>query len=225
MCFSAEASFVTAVLLAPAGAYCARIAWKLRRDQFALAITPFIFGIQQFCEGLVWLGLRNGDVDLTHGGAIVFLFFALAFWPGWIPFAAWRIEQRRKLRRGFAIVAIAGFGLGVAAWLPLGIRPEEWLSVGVAGHSIRYEFESLIAFQWFPRVAWQIAYVVVVSVPLIVAENAALRAFGFAVLVSAIVTHVAFSNAFVSIWCAFAAVLSAWLCATFWKIRERTTTR
>lgn len=223
MCFSAEASFATAALLIPVGAVCARTALRSGRDHLALAIAPIVFGVQQLCEGVVWTGLLRGDAGLARGGAIAFLFFALVFWPAWIPFAAARIDSDPTRSRLWIAAAAAALLAGLAAWAPLFGRAEEWLRVDVAGHSVRYEFESAIAFTWMPRIAWQAAYVIVVSVPLAMLESKPLRMFGAAVFVSAVATHVAFSQAFISIWCAFAAVLSGWLFVYFRKMARRAT--
>jgi hypothetical protein len=48
------------------------------RDRSAIPVAgiPLLFGIQQFCEGMVWVGLGRVDADLTRNAAIVYLFFA-----------------------------------------------------------------------------------------------------------------------------------------------------
>lgn len=215
MCFSAEASFATCAALIPAGGYCIRAAWRSRRTELAIAVIPAVFAVQQACEGVTWIGLERNDHDLARGAAIVFLFFAIAFWPAWIPLALGIAQPRIGLRRvlfGISVVAIAS---GLFVWAPLAAGGNTVLSIDVAGHSLRYEFESALAFDWLPRLAWQAAYVVAVSLPFLIMESRALRYFGIAVTISAIATHVAFAVAFISIWCAFAAVLSLWLCLYF----------
>jgi hypothetical protein len=216
MCFSAEASFATGLLLLPAGVYCMRAAAARNHGLRALAITPAIFAIQQFCEGFVWLGLRRGDADLVRSAALAFLFFALVFWPTWIPLVAMCCEWRRHRRRArfCAAGAVAAFAVSSFVYLPL-LNAREWLHVDVALHSIRYEFDALAGFRWLPREFWQAAYVATVTIPLVVLPHRSLRIFGLLIAASAVLAHVAFWYAYVSVWCAFAALLSAWLCRMF----------
>ena len=91
MCFSAEASFAVGAVLLPAGIYCAKTALRKGRRYLGLAAIPFFFAAQQFCEGVAWMGLRRDDPNLTQAGSLGFLFFALAFWPFWIPLCAFLI--------------------------------------------------------------------------------------------------------------------------------------
>src|SRR5262245_6539835 len=95
MCFSAEASFGVSAVLLPVGAYCVTRAIRLDRRFLLLGLTPIAFGVQQAAEGFVWLGLDHGHSHLVSPAAVVFLFFALAFWPFWIPFSLLLPESRR----------------------------------------------------------------------------------------------------------------------------------
>ena len=75
MCFSAEASFGITAILLPAGAYCVRSALQKNRALLTLAIIPVVFAIQQFCEGLVWIGIDQNNPALIRAPAFVFLYF------------------------------------------------------------------------------------------------------------------------------------------------------
>jgi hypothetical protein len=112
MCFSAEASFASAAALVPVGAYCVRCAIRKNLRFLPLGLTPVAFGAQQAAEGGVWLGLRHGDATGVERMAIVFLFFALAFWPFWIPFSLLFLEGGR-LGRGL----LAGLTAASLIWL------------------------------------------------------------------------------------------------------------
>ena len=89
MCFSAEASFGAAALLVPSGAYCLRSAVRKMPRWLPLAAVPLVFGIQQCSEGLVWVGLGRDDAALTREASLVYLFFALTFWPCWAIATSW----------------------------------------------------------------------------------------------------------------------------------------
>ena len=79
MCFSPEASFASAAVLVPFGTYTLRLAARTAPRLWPLALVPCVFGLQQACEGVVWLGLESGDDRLTRPAARAYLFFALAF--------------------------------------------------------------------------------------------------------------------------------------------------
>jgi heme A synthase len=78
------------------GAYCVRVARAVDRKLMALAVIPLLFGIQQLCEGWVWVGLAISSHALTIAGATAFLFFALLVWPVWIPLSTLFTERSRN---------------------------------------------------------------------------------------------------------------------------------
>lgn len=212
MCFSAAASFATGAVLLPAGAYCVTRAATGPKGYVPLSAIPLVFGAQQLFEGLVWRGLQRNDPQLARTGSLSFLFFALVFWPFWIPFCALFVEKRRRMRLGLGVVACAALFAGLVVYVPLALHAREWLHVGILHHSIRYEFEVSPAFADLPRTFWQLGYIAVVVTPLIVTSEWKFRTFGVLLVVSAVLSQAAFWYAFISVWCAFSALLSAWLC-------------
>jgi hypothetical protein len=215
MCFSAEASFATGAALVPVGVYCVRVALQRDSRYLALAVSPLVFALQQVCEGVVWLGLRRGDADLARSASLAFMFFAVVFWPCWMPFSVLSLAPRRWMRRSLGCATGWALGVSLSVFLPLALRTREWLRPSVRYHSIEYDFSMLPVYLGIPREVWHLGYVVLVALPLAVQGNRRLTAFSAMVLVSAVLAHVAFAYAFVSIWCAFAALLSAWLCFLF----------
>jgi uncharacterized protein DUF6629 len=214
MCFSAEASFATSAVLMPAGIFCIRRAVG-RRDYLPLAVIPVMFSFQQFCEGLVWVGLARGDPDLVRRAALAFLLFALVLWPFWIPFSALFREARRSVRHGLGLIAAAALVISLLLYVPLAMHACEWLRAGILHHSIVYEFEMASAFRSIPRGVWQLSYLMVVITPLIVTDDRRFRVFGVLLLASAALSQAAYWYAFISVWCAFSAMLSGWLCYLF----------
>jgi hypothetical protein len=169
MCFSAEASFAAAAALLPAGTYCVRQAATRDGRFFPLALTPAAFGVQQAAEGYVWLGLHHGDAMLAQRSALVFLFFALAFWPFWIPFSLFFPEVRGPAR-AFLAAAAALSAVWLWVYAPLAADPGRWLSTGVVHHSIAYEYGDLPAFRVVPRSAWRATYLAFICAPLLIAR-------------------------------------------------------
>lgn len=217
MCFNATASFVTAAVLIPAGVATLRRVTSSNHHLVFLAAFPLLFGVQQLLEGLLWLSLGDPLAGLigapsTDSGTVAalgFLFFAYALWPALVPLAAWHAEVMPLRRRIFALLAGLGAMLGLFLYLPLLLEPG-WLTLSVVQGSILYE-PRLILDPFVSRQVTRGVYALIVALPLIGSSVPLLRRFGGLVLVSVLISAAAFSYAFVSIWCFFAAVLSAWL--------------
>jgi hypothetical protein len=217
MCFSPEASFAASAALLPAGIYCIKSALAKNPPFLCLAVVPAIFGIQQFAEGLVWLGLRRGDPAFAHAAGMAFLAFALAFWLFWIPMCGFVLEPpgpKRPLCGFFTLLGLIG---GLTMYVPLLLDPAV-LQVQASHHSLYYDMETSPVFARMPLIYWELLYVVIVAVPALISQTSGVPLLGVAVVVSAGITHVFFWYATVSVWCFFAAVLSLYLCYAFWKM-------
>ncbi len=212
MCFSPEASFASAALLIPVGGYCL---WTSRRVPrlWPLAAIPIFFGVQQACEGIVWISLRRGDLSMSRAASLAYLFFAVAFWPTWISLAAAVAEPaglRKKMLSTWAILSLAWFW---RMYLPL-LTDSEGAEVHVVCDSIRYTYadtEQHAGLRWLRRAL----YMATCCLPF--AASSARRVLLVPValsLAAAVVTVLVFDHAFTSVWCLFSAVLSisiAWV--------------
>jgi hypothetical protein len=176
---------------------------------------PLVFSIQQTLEGLVWLGLRRGESDLARVASLGFLFFAIVFWPCWMPLSVLKLASRRWTRRILGGASAAALGISLAVFLPLAMRSHEWLRPEIRYHSIEYRFSMLPTLLGIPTAVWHVGYVALVAMPLAVQGTRRLTAFTCMIVGSAALAQAAFAYAFVSIWCAFAALLSGWLCFLF----------
>ena len=207
MCFSAEASLGAAIALLPAGAYCIESAWRKDRSYIALAIVPVMFGLQQLCEGLVWIGLERENPETIRVATLGYLFFALAVWPVWIPLAVAAIEPPGWRRLTIAIASGVGVLLGIVYYSPIASDGARGITPTVIGHSIRYDagLDSLAASWWW---VWAILYLAVVSGPLLASRAHGLRPLGTAVILAAAAAYGLYHYASASVWCFFAAILS-----------------
>lgn len=132
MCFSATASFVAGTALGAAGTATIRRAkapaWK------PFAAIPLLFGVQQLLEGIVWVtfGMPHLQVLAASG----YLFFALVFWPAFVPYAVWRVEPDPRWKAILAWFAWFGaaIGLYLFSWLIQGQA-----SVTFAGRGLAYD--------------------------------------------------------------------------------------
>jgi hypothetical protein len=226
MCFSPEASFAVGTALLPAGIYCTQAA--VRRDPrfVPLALVPIAFGLQQISEGFVWLGLNEDNAAQVQQASVVFLFFAFAFWPCWIPLSLAVTESRRRERlilSALATVGLAWFWL----YLPVAVDPQKWLTTVVTQHSIRYNVADLPGFALLPRFVWRSGYLSIICVSLAMGRfdpggnRWANLSGGVLVALLFAISYGLYWHAFLSVWCFFAAILSLLLCAAFRRLPVR----
>lgn len=212
MCFSAEASFVSAGVLVSAGAFCLReaIRKKLKR-LIPLAAVPVGFGVQQFSEGLVWVGLHRGNDRLVHASAAVFLLFAVAIWPTWMCLTTVFAEASETKRKWLLAWAALSTSWLWGFYLPVFVAAAAEFRVGIAGWSLRYQDIDRLITWWVGGLYFLTSFVPVVSC-------SSRRVFFPGVVLAVISVLIAawfFGHAFTSVWCFFAAVLSAWLVIQF----------
>jgi len=221
MCFSAEASFGVGAVLLPAGCYCIRQALRKRPACLPLALIPVVFSIQQLSEGMVWVGLRRNDPILVTAASLSFLFFALSFWPFWVPFCVLVTERRGAVRVGFAVIALLGLTFGGFIYAPLVLDTGQWLQVGVRHHSIQYQIGKLPVFDVLAQPWWHLFYLVLVATPLLASPDRRFAIYYSTVAVAAAISHVLFWYAYISVWCFFAAILSSQLCYIFYRMEKQ----
>ena len=210
MCFSAAASFSSAALLVPLGIAAVQRSWQDHRPELLpLALMPVGFGLQQGLEGVVWLGLNHGPAaPLLKGGALAYLFFALAFWPIWIPYVALSLWPQQRHWPGRPLLWTlqgAGLVLGIGLWLPLLLQPTRIEPVVLKG-SIDYGLTLLMSGGLAESIRY--LYAAVIGLPLLLLPYAWLRSFGVALLASGLVAEWAYRQAFLSVWCYLSALLS-----------------
>jgi hypothetical protein len=221
MCYSAEASFVAGAALIPAGGYCIASALRKRPNFLPLALVPLVFGLQQISEGFVWIGIERSDPNLIRSSSLVFLFFALAFWPFWFPFLTAVTEPlptRRKIWIGLTIVSATWFWI---LYFPIITGPESLLTTRVEQHSIQYDFSGIPVNQFVPKSLLRLLYFLCVALPMAFGSAAASRTAGLLFGASALVSALVYSYAFVSVWCLIASLLSAYLCYTFYSMPQK----
>lgn len=218
MCFSPEVSFAAAALLIPCSVYSISKARKVAPKFLMLAALPAVFGLQQICEGFVWLGLNNGGARLVRVASLAFLFIASTFWPCWIPLSSALIETRRRAKRWFYALTALGTVVGLAFFIPVLMNSNDWLTTKIVGHSIAYEFKTLSPLQDISDGAWQLLYALIILIPLLASERRQIQIFGVLVVLSAVSSYLFFAYAFLSVWCLFAALLSAYLVVLLCKI-------
>jgi hypothetical protein len=193
MCFSAPASYIASGGLAIVGVDSLR---RANKKQKMFAAIPVLFAIQQFFEGYQWTSLVSGS--MSDMSAYVFIFFALLFWPIYLPITVFVLdEKRRNVLRWmiiFGIILVAYF-LNFVFISPLEAR--------IVSNSIQYNTDNLFGiFSTIP-------YLIIVCGSFLLSSKDPLRWFGVALLTSAVGSEILYLNTFTSVWCYFSALLSS----------------
>ena len=209
MCYSATASFGVAAPLLPVGLYCLDRARRENAKWMPFAAYPLAFGLQQAVEGALWIGISSGDQALIGAASRGFLFFSHFFWLFWVPLSLLLLESDARRRPFLAALAILGGLYGASLFLPIMLR-EDWLSVAVVHHSIKYQ-TTLIYDGIVGREVLRVIYAAIIVASLFICSARKIRVFAVLIFVSVIAARLFFDYAFISVWCYFAAVLSLYV--------------
>ena len=210
MCFSAQASFATAGILSILSLLSVKQAHT--KKIIPLALTPLFFGIQQACEGFVWMTLGNGDsTSMLHLISMYgFLFFAGMFWPVWIPFATYYAEKSQKRKNLLFKLLWCGILISVLfLWT--------WLlktKAVIIDHHIDYPVEGYpfgLTNEIYGKIATYVLsflYGVATIVPFFISSIPYMKILGTMVGIGALIAYIFYLVAFPSVWCFFAAACS-----------------
>lgn len=209
MCFSATASFSVAGALLPVRAYCVATARRVDPCWLGFAIYPIAFSIQQFADGYVWLGVNRGDQAMVALASRGFLFFSHFFWLAWVPLFVFWIEEAPWRRRLLKILSVVGAVFGLSIFLPSFLF-EDRLAIEVVRGSLEYKtvliYEGIV-----DRPVLRGFNALIIASALLLASDPRIRTFGFLIVASLGITYWFFAHAFISVWCFFASVLSAYI--------------
>ncbi len=195
MCFSATASFAAAGGLSAAGAVTLR--QSPNRASRLLGAIPLLFGIQQAIEGVIWISAGYPGIRAT--AASLYVFFSHILWPAYVPLAVGAVEppgRRRSILKGFSL-----FGIGLSIWLASYIvRGPVTADPSCCG--IIYSLN-------VPDVPYGLAaYVFVTCFSCFVSSHKFIRVFGVTLMGALAIALWSYREAFYSVWCFFAAILS-----------------
>lgn len=217
MCFSAEASFLASAFLLPAGTTALGLAWASERRQLVpLAAAPLLFGLQQLCEGILWLAVAAppslpppSQTLLPQGAALAYLFFAYAFWPIWMPLAA--VAQMPPHPQGpgerlWQRVPLLGLVPALLLWLPLLSQPGDALPK-VIGHSLAYPMAAWSA-SLIPAELGSLLYAALIVLPFLKVPSKRVQVFALTLLLTFGLTRWIAKEALASVWCYASALLS-----------------
>ncbi len=198
MCFSATASFIAGITLSAVGiATCKKVKSK---TELPFAMIPLLFGIQQLIEGIIWLTFRYDAPFLQQVMTYLYTVFSHSLWPIYVPFAIGVMETvrwRRKMIFGFQVVGIM-LGLYLLYYIVTGPVVAEV----TRGH-ITY------VSPHFYQIPVMILYITAACISCFISSHVYVKIFGGLLLVSFITAYLIHIQTLISVWCFFAAILSA----------------
>lgn len=207
MCFSAEASFTGAAVLASVGV--ATLLKAPNKKAIPLALLPLLLAIHQAIEGIVWLTYDDPSwFGVQKFVSYLFLILATAVWPLWIPGSLYLLEKKRD-RKGWILKAgMVGIFVSAAFLLSLARDGSDTL---VIDHSISYSFISDrlgAPYQWDLGKFLVIGYSFAVIAPLFFSSLRFTSLLGVAISLGLVVSAIFYAYAFGSVWCFFGALCS-----------------
>ena len=209
MCFSAQASFAGGIIISAIGV--ATITKVHKPHQIIFASIPLFFGVQQITEGFLWLTLPNPDyVSIQKILTYLFLIMAEVLWPMMIPLSVLFMEENKKRKRILWVLLIMGISLSVYFAFCL-------LSFTVAPKIMGYHIEYNDTYPKSLRVIVFAVYIIASITPLFVSSIKRTHLLGILMALSCAVTAIFFTQYLTSVWCFFAALISAII---FWILRD-----
>jgi hypothetical protein len=203
MCWSATADMVAGTGVAAVGVAGVAVAARRRRARdLPLAALPLLLGAHQVVESVVWSS-GGGSGPATTAWVVI----ALPVLALWVPLGVFLASPADKRGRLVAPVVV---GLAVGAVLAVRLA-DDTVTAEVRSHTVGYA----IGIPHAPLLV--AAYLLATVGSLLLAPDRRLRSLGVVVAVGAVVCTLLWRTAFVSTWCAVAAVSSVLLLG--WVLR------
>ncbi len=200
MCFSASASIGAGIVLSGVGI--AALKKVQEPHQYPFASIPLIFALQQFTEGVVWLSLSNPDFEQYQRiTPYLYLIFAQAVWPIWIPYAFMMFEYnlpRKKIMRW-----MTGIGAVVSALMMYNVFSQNAVAE-IREYHIYYNLSTPAYYLIFPG----FLYFIVIVAPPFLSTVKRTKWLAWSSMVSFLISIIYFKEYLISGWCFFAAINS-----------------
>ena len=197
ICFSANASILAGVALFGIGIVTVRRAERLA--QLPYAAIPLAFGMQQLVEGYLWKILPTQS-SATDTVAAIYLLFSHVLWPILVPLAVLVIEPFEARRKLLLFPTAAGAVAGIFFLFALLTEP---VSAVIEGKHIVYHLphrhDAFILT----------LYIIGTCLTPLLSSYRTVRFLGIAIIIALIATSIAYVHWFASVWCFFAALISA----------------
>ncbi|GBG14773.1 membrane protein [Novimethylophilus kurashikiensis] len=197
MCFSATASFVAGGALSLLGTVTLR---KARcRAEVPLALIPLLFGIQQIIEGALWLSFQFDLPQIKTSMTYAFTLFSHVLWPIFVPLAVSMVEPDARRKKA------------IYAFLLIGIVVALYLLYLIVSYPVIAEIDEHIVYAspHFYKVPVMLLYLAATCMGSLFSSHKLINTFGLTAFILFGIAYWFYTVAFFSVWCFFAAILSA----------------
>ena len=200
MCFSPQADLIGGAVICGVGVDAIRHVDR-RGSHIALATLPVVFGAHQMVEAVVWFSLQ-GHVSHGLGRSALWVYLVVAFvvLPIFVPIAVAAIEPSRWRRRLAISLAIVGTVVGGVLLAAMARGP---MTVAMRPYHLAY------SVRLGDGGVFVGLYVLATCGAALLSSDRRIVAFGVANLVAVAVIAQLTIDGFASVWCAWAAVISA----------------
>ena len=211
MCFSATASFSASLVIGTIGV--ATFSKSKDSNLKFLGAIPFLFAVQQFTEGFVWLSFNNFNFQFIQETATkAFLFFAWVLWPILMPYSIYKTEIPGLKKKINFYLFLLGSASGLhSIYTLLAGNPQPLVNDFHIDYTV-----SASAFENKIQIIQQLTYVIVTVVPLFVSSLKGAKVLATANFIALVLAFVFFKHSLPSTWCFFAAILSGII---YWIVR------
>lgn len=202
MCFSAPASFGASAIIGIIGG---RTIVKANSADKYLAFIPILFAIQQSIEGIIWLGFSIPLFESWRQIATsLFLIFAWAIWPMYIPFAIAHGEQDERRKSILKSLRIPGVIAGIGAIFPIFLSNP---TPRIIDFHIDY-FMQHDLYDQFVIQSYNVLYLLCTIVPMFLSSRKGMTTYGLSNIIGLIIAGIFYESSVPSTWCFFSAIFS-----------------
>ena len=197
MCFSATASFIAGVSLSALGA--ATVKKAKRKTDIPFAMIPLLFGAQQIVEGMLWLSFRFDAPLLNATMTYLFTLFSHVLWPMYVPFSIGLMESVAWRKKVISVFQITGIAVGLYLLYFIVRFP-------VTSEVHQHMVYVLLYVNEHPVLEF---YLAATCIAPLLSSHKIINIFGVLALLLFMGAYWFYTAAFFSVWCFFAAILSA----------------
>lgn len=211
MCWNAEASFIGAGVVGVVGV--ATLTQVKKKEEVLLGALPLGFAFHQALEGVTWLNLDNSvDATLRGWGVHLWVLYAWALLPAWLPIGVRLIEPDERRRRWMVPLLVIGVALSLFM-LTQALQPE--IEVRVLESNLDYMLPLDIG------IYLALPYILATCLSPILSSHKWILVFGIGNVLALTAATIMKAADFSSIWCTFAAFLSVLIFVHFYTTRQK----
>lgn len=212
MCYSAQASLLTAGYLLLAGL------WSLKKNKLPglrlFAAMPLLFAAQQLAEGFLWLSTTYPMPLVTTYMPYFYLLFAFFIWPLFIPISISLMEPNPKLKPHLKRLAVVGAVVSCVLYAYV-------IRFGASAQPLLCHIYYNVNIPENVRIILTLLYLCVTVIPFVISSIPLMPFFGLLLLGSYFVSYGFYYTHILSIWCFFAAVLSSFVCVIVAELNKK----